>query len=62
MNNPKLIAVISGIAFLFLSYSIFGPVEEAPSSTLNAMNWLFFLLAAFACIGSVVQIVRSGKL
>lgn len=61
MNNPKTIAIISGIAALWLAYSIFGPSAEAPSSTVNAMNWVFFLLAAVACIGSIVQIVRGGK-
>ena len=61
MNNPKLIAVISGLAAVYLAYTIFGPSAEAPSSTLNAMNWVFFLLAAVACIGSIVQIVKADK-
>lgn len=40
MGNPKIVAVISGIAAIFLSYSIFGPSDEAPSSTLNLLNWV----------------------
>lgn len=61
MNNPKLIAVISGVVALYLAYSIFGQSEEAPSSSLNTMNWVFFLLAVVACVGSIVQIVKGGK-
>ena len=61
MNDPKLIAAVSGIVAPFLAYSIFGPSEEAPSSTLGAMNWVFFLLAVVACVGSIVQIVKGGR-
>lgn len=61
MNNPKLVAAISGIAALFLAYSIFGPSDEAPSSALGAMNWVFFLLAVVACVGSIVRIVKGGR-
>lgn len=61
MNNPKIIAIVSGVAALWLAYSIFGPSAETPSSTVNAMNWVFFLLATVACIGSIVQIVKGGK-
>lgn len=60
MGNPKIVAVISGIAALFLASSIFGPSDEAPSSTLNLMNWVFFLLALVAFIGSVIQ-MSKGK-
>lgn len=35
MGSPKIVAVISGIAAIFLSYAIFGPSDEAPSSTLK---------------------------
>ncbi|MBX9462960.1 MAG: hypothetical protein KL840_08310 [Aquamicrobium sp.] len=61
MNNPKVIATISGVVALYLGYSIFGPAGEAPSPALNAMNWVFFLLAVVACVGSIVQILKGGK-
>ena len=59
MNNPKVVAAVSGIAVIFLAFSIFGPSDEAPSSALNAMNWVFFLLALVACIGSIVLIMKG---
>lgn len=61
MNNPKVIATISGVVALYLGYAIFGPAGEAPGSALNTMNWVFFLLAVVACVGSIVQIVKGGK-
>ena len=61
MNNPKLIAALSGVATLFLGYSIFGPADEAPSSAVNTMDWVFFMLALVAFVGSIVLIVKARK-
>lgn len=61
LNNPKVVAVISGVVALYLAWSIFGGGAEAPSSALNAMNWVFFVLALVACIGSVYQIAKGGR-
>lgn len=58
--NPKTVAIISGIAALFLAYSIFGPSREAPSSAVYTMNWVFFLLALAACIGSAIQAMKGS--
>ena len=60
MNNPKVIAAISGLVAISLGYSIFGGSGEAPSSALNAMNWVFFILAVVACVGSLYQIAKGG--
>ena len=61
MNNPKLVAAISGVVALYLAYSIFGPADEAPGTALNIMNWVFFLLAAVACVGSIIQILKKER-
>lgn len=61
MNTPKIIAIISGIAALYLGYSIFVPGDEAPSGSVNALNWLFFLMAIVGCIGSAIQIARGKQ-
>ncbi|MFC3074158.1 hypothetical protein [Shinella pollutisoli] len=58
MNNPKLVAVVSGVAALFLAYSIFG-ATEAPGTAVSAMNWVFFILALVACAGSLYKISRG---
>lgn len=58
MNDPRIVAVVSAIAVLFLGYSVFGLSEEAPSTALNTLNWVFFLMALVAFIGSVVQIMK----
>jgi hypothetical protein len=61
MNNPKVVAVVSGLAALYLGYSIFVPGQEAPGPAVSTLNWVFFLMAAVACIGSIVQIARGSK-
>jgi hypothetical protein len=61
MNNPKVVAALSGVVALYLAYSIFGLSGEAPSSALITMNWVFFLLAVVACVGSIIQIFKSGR-
>lgn len=59
MNNPKVIAVLSGVVAIYLAFSIFG-ASEAPSSALSAMNWLFLVLALVACIGSIYKIMKGS--
>lgn len=45
MNNPKVVAVVSGLAALYLGYSIFVPGQEAPGPAVSTLNWVFFLMA-----------------
>ena len=59
VNNPKVTAALSGAVALYLAFSIFG-ATEAPSSSLNAMNWVFFILALVACIGSIWKMAKGG--
>ena len=61
MNNPRIIVILSGIAALYLGYSIFVPGDEAPSGALNALNWVLFLMAIVGCIGSAIQIARGKQ-
>lgn len=57
--NPKIVAFASGLAALFLAYSIFGPANEAPSRSLNTLNWVFLVLAIIGCVGSPIQILKK---
>ena len=61
MNNPKIVAAISAIAVIYLGYSMFGAQEEAASSALNTLNWVFLLLAILALIGSIVLMAKGGR-
>jgi len=60
MNNPKIVAPLSALVALYLAYTIFG-AAEAPSSTLNIMQWVFLLLAVAAFVGSIVQLTKSKE-
>lgn len=60
MNDPRIVAPISAVVALYLAYTIF-TATESPSSALAAMHWLFLLLAAAACIGSIVQIANRRR-
>ena len=59
MNNPKIVAPVSGVVAAYLLYSILN-TSEAPSSALSALNWAFFILALVACIGSIYKIAKGG--
>lgn len=59
MNNPKIVAPVSGAVAAYLLYSMLN-ASEAPSSALNALSWAFFILALVACIGSLYRIMKGG--
>ncbi len=58
MNNPRVTAIISGIAALLLGWRIFSP-DEAPSSILSILQWALFLAALVGLVGSLVQMSRK---
>lgn len=59
MNNPKIVAAVSGAVALYQAFSIFG-ASEAPSSAVNTLNWAFLILALVACIGSIYKMAKGA--
>lgn len=59
MNNPKVSAALSAIAAIYFGHSIFFSAE-APSPTLSAINWFFFVLALAGFAGSMVKLAKGS--
>jgi hypothetical protein len=58
MNNPRVTAIVSGIAALLLGWRIFGG-GEGVSPLLGALQWLLFAAALVGLVGSLVQMSRK---
>lgn len=60
MGNPKITAAICGVAALLIAFRMF-TATEAPSGALDALNWVFLLLALFGFVGSLITLARGTK-
>lgn len=58
MGNPKVMAVVSGLVALWLLATIV-TAQEAPSTALAVVQYLFLILAIIACVGSIRKIVSG---
>lgn len=58
MNNPKVSLALSLLATVYFGYAIFAP-SEAPSTTLSALYWAFFVIGIIGVLGAVVQISKG---
>ncbi len=58
MNNPKISALLSGLATVYFGYAIF-VANEQPSTMLSFLNWLFFIIGLIGLAGSLVQIAKG---
>ena len=58
MNNPRITAIVSGIAAILLGWRIFGG-GEGISPTLAILQWLLFALALVGLVGSLFQMRRK---
>ena len=57
-NNPKLMALLSGVAAAYLIYSV-AAATEGPSSALAILQYLLLAAALVGFVGSVKQMLST---
>lgn len=59
MNNPRTTAILSAVAVVLLSFSIFGGGER-PSSALATLQYVLLGLALVGLVGSLIKMNRGA--
>jgi hypothetical protein len=58
MNDPRVTALVSGVAAILLAWRIFGG-GEAVSPLLGTIQWVLFAAALVGVVGSLVQMGKK---